>query len=348
MNINRYFDLTDSDLDNLLMGIKLKPTKITNNITKCINCNSKELINNNIKNQIICSNCGVVNVESFDENPDISMNENETTARYSTPSSYFYPQSSLGTKILGNSKLSILQRQGQMPYKEKSLMEVLEKIQYKCKTYGITQTIIDSAKILYKKITETVNIKGKRQGKIIIMRCTNRRSIIAACLFYACKLQNETRSPKEIADIYELPIKYINRGCRKFCDLIDINTLFNQINSSQPSDFIRYANILNLSKHIMNTIYDVTINIHNLNIVSSHEPPSIAAGSIYFVIQYYKLPFTKNQISEIFPKNISLVTISKIYRRIHPYQKIILNNNISNLIVNQYDKIYKLLNFNLE
>ena len=39
------------------------------------------------------------------------------------------------------------------------------------------------------------------------MRCINRKSMIAACLFYACKFQNEPRSPKEIADIYSLEIK---------------------------------------------------------------------------------------------------------------------------------------------
>lgn len=70
------------------------------------------------------------------------------------------------------------------------------------------------------------------------MICINRRSSIAACLFYACNLQNEMRSPKEIADIYDLDIKHVNRGCRKLCDIIDNNFLFNQIKSSHPINFI--------------------------------------------------------------------------------------------------------------
>ena len=46
--------------------------------------------------------------------------------------------------------------------------------------------------------------------------------MIAACVFYACKMQGEPRSPKEIADIYDLEIKHVNRGCRKFLDYIDL------------------------------------------------------------------------------------------------------------------------------
>ena len=44
-----------------------------------------------------------------------------------------------------------------------------------------------------------------------------------------------------------------------------------------------------------------------------------------------KINFTKKQISEIF--DISDVTISKTYRKIYPYYKIILNNKVTNLVL---------------
>ena len=229
----------------------------------------------------------------------------------------------------------MLQKQGQMPYKEKSLMEVLETIQTKCKKYGITQSIIDSAKILYKKVSESVHLKGNRKGKNIIMRCINRRAMIAACLFHACKLQKETRSPKEIADIYDLEIKHVNRGCRKFCDIIDSNTLFYQIKSSQSSDFIdRFGKKLNIDKQYINISKDVSNNIHKLDLASTHEPPSVAAGCILLVCNYYNIQLCKKEISDVF--GISDVTISKTFRKIHPFHKIILNNKITDLI---YTKI---------
>jgi transcription initiation factor TFIIB len=298
---------------------------------------------------MVCVDCAVINEEYLNENPEITNNESEgnNNSRYGTPSSFFFPKSSLGTKIVakGFNKISLLQKQGQMPYKEKSLLDVLETIQAKCRKYGITQTIIDSAKILYKKVSESVHTKGKRRGKNIIMRCINRRSMVSACLFHACKLQKETRSPKEIADIYDLEIKHVNRGCRKFCDVIDTNTLFHQIKSSQSSDFIeRFAKKLDIDKKYIKISKDVSNNIHKLDLASTHEPPSIAAGCILLVVEYYNIQISKKQISDIF--DISDVTISKTFRKIWPYHNILLSNDITNMIIERKNNIEQ-LNINI-
>lgn len=344
-NIEKYLDMSDEQLDNLLMGVDLdKKPEVQSTKSVCKNCKSPNLVIDNSKGHMVCTDCAVINEEYLDENPEISNNDGEgsNNSRYGAPSSFFFPKSSLGTKIVskGYNRISLLQKQGQMPYKEKSLMDVLETIQLKCKKYGITQSIIDSAKILYKKVSESVHAKGKRKGKSIIMRCINRRSMIAACLFHACKLQKETRSPKEIADIYDLEIKHVNRGCRKFCDIIDANTLFYQIKSSQSSDFIeRFAKKLNIDKQYINISKDVSNNIHKLDLASTHEPPSVAAGCILLVTQYYNIQINKKQISDIF--GISDVTISKTFRKIWPYHKIVLSNKITDLILEKKNAVAK-------
>jgi transcription initiation factor TFIIB len=344
-NIEKYLDMSDEQLDNLLMGVDLdKKPEVQLAKSICKNCKSANLVIDNVKGHMVCTDCAVINEEYLDENPEILNNDSEgsNNSRYGAPSSFFFPKSSLGTKIVskGYNRISLLQKQGQMPYKEKSLMDVLETIQHKCKKYGITQSIIDSAKILYKKVSESVHVKGKRKGKSIIMRCINRRSMIAACLFHACKLQKETRSPKEIADIYDLEIKHVNRGCRKFCDIIDANTLFYQIKSSQSSDFIeRFAKKLNIDKQYINISKDVSNNIHKLDLASTHEPPSVAAGCILLVTQYYNIQLSKKQISDIFC--ISDVTISKTFRKIWPYHKIVLSNKITDLILEKKNSISK-------
>ena len=343
-NIDKYLDMSDDQLDNLLLGVDLNTKISSQSKSTCKNCKSQNLVIDNTKGHMVCTDCAVINEEYLDENPDINNNEGEgnNSSRYGAPSSFFFPKASLGTKIVskGYNRLSLLQKQGQMPYKEKSLMDVLETIQSKCKKYGITQTIIDSAKILYKKVSESVHSKGKRKGKNIIMRCINRRSMIAACLFHACKLQKETRSPKEIADIYDLEIKHVNRGCRKFCDIIDSNTLFFQIKSSQSSDFIeRFAKKLNIDKEYIAITKDISNNIHRLGLASTHEPPSVAAGCILLVANMYHIDINKKQISEIF--GISDVTISKTYRKIFPYHKIIMNNKVTDIIIEKKNKMEK-------
>jgi transcription initiation factor TFIIIB Brf1 subunit/transcription initiation factor TFIIB len=334
--MEKYLEMSNEDIDNLLMGLDLNNNvKKSDVVTMCIYCKSNNLIIDN-KGHLVCMDCSSVNKEYLDESPDINNDpDGNNNSRYGAPSNYFYPKASLGTKIAakGYNKLSLIQKQGQMPYKEKSLMDVLEtSIKIKCKKYNITQPIIDSAQILYKLISESVHHKGKRLGKNIIMRCINRRSMIAACVFNACKLQKETRSPKEIADIYDLEIKHVNRGCKKFYDIINSNVLFHQIKSSESSDFIeRFAKKLNIEKQYIDISKDVSDNVHKLDLASTHEPPSIAAGCILLVATYYNIPLKKTQISEIF--GISEVTVSKTFRKIWFFRETILNNLITNLIL---------------
>ena len=328
-----YLDMSEEDIDSLLFGCTVLE-KVQETSSNCVSCKSDNLVIDNIHGYYICQECGVINNIFLDKNPSFNKDSEETSSSYGCPTNFFFPKSALGTKIKcrGYNRISALQRQGQMPYKEKSLMEELYKIQSKCKQYNITQTIIDSAKILYKKINDSKHTKGKRKGKSRIMRCINRKSMIAACVFYACKLQKEPRSPKEIADIYSLEIKHVNRGYRKFMDYINIDELFIQFSSSQSTDFIsRFAHKLNMDKQYIKESMEISNNIHKLDLASTHEPPSVAAGCILLVINMFNLQITKKQFSDVF--GISDVTISKTYRRIYPYHKIITNNEITNLVL---------------
>jgi len=221
MDIDEQFlDMNDEDIDKLLFGLNISDT-IEQNEQICIACKSDKMVADESQGYNVCMECGVINSMYLNKNPTFNKDgESKGNSSYGCPTNFFFPKSALGTKIKckGFNRISALQRQGQMPYKEKSLMEELYKIQDKCRQYNITQSIIDTSKILYKKVNDSKHTKGTRKGKNRIMRCINRRSMIAACVFYACKLQNEPRSPKEIADIYSLEIKHVNKGYRKFMD----------------------------------------------------------------------------------------------------------------------------------
>lgn len=330
---NKYLDMDEDDIDILLMGVQVNDDKKKKKENVCINCGSDNLILDSSNGYNVCQNCGVINKYFLDETPEFSGDKN-SSSRYGCPTNYFYQKSALGTKIKtkGYSRISNLQKQGQIPYKEKSLMETLKKIQKKCKDHNITQPIIDNAKNLYKKVNDSKHKTGKRKGKNRIMRCDNRKAILAACVFYACKMHRDVRCPKEIADIYELDIKSVNRGIRKFLEYVNIEELMIQFKSSQSSDFIeRFASKLNIEPKYIKIAKDISDNIHKLDLASTHEPPSVAAGCLLLVVNMYHLDISKKNISDIF--KISDVTISKTYRRIHPFHKIITNNQITNLVL---------------
>lgn len=337
------------DLDNDLDNVESADGTETNENTEkkknshlCSNCNSDSLVNDSSMGHYVCQDCGVVQNEYLDKNPEYNNYEdssNQGSNRCGCPTNYFFPKASLGTKIKTSnySRIKVLHSWGQMPYRERSLLSVLEQIQGKCKKYKITQTIIDNAKIMYKKINDCKHSKGKNEGKNIIIRCINRKSLIAACVFFGCKLQGKPRSPKEIADIFDLELKQVNKGCRKFLDLMNVDILMYKIKCSQSTDFIeRYCKKLKIKKDYIDCATRISNNIHKLDIASTHQPPSVAAGSILLMANVCNLEITKKSISEIF--TISDVTIAKTYRKIHPYSKIITNDEITEQI---YKKLCK-------
>lgn len=334
--MDELLDMSEEDIDNLLLGVCVDETSIITN-NKCISCDSDNIVIDDSQGCNVCMNCGVINAVYLNKNPSFNKeNDDKPNSSYGCPTNFFFPKSALGTKIKcrGYNRISALQRQGQMPYKEKSLMEELFKIQDKCKQYSITQNIIDTAKILYKKVNDSKHTKGNRKGKNRIMRCINRKSMIAACVFYACKLMNEPRSPKEIADIYSLEIKHVNKGYRKFMDFINIDELYHNFTSSKSTDFIkRFADKLDMDSKYIKIATEISNNINKLDLASTHEPPSVAAGCLLLVVNMYNLSINKKQISDVF--GISDVTISKTYRRIWPFHKIITNNEITDLILDK-------------
>ena len=96
----------------------------------------------------------VINSEYLDRNPEYNKDNNKGS-RYGAPSHPHFPKSAMGTKIKtrGWSKISNLQSQGQMPYKEKSLLDEFKKIQARCKDKGISHfnLLLIQLKICIKK-----------------------------------------------------------------------------------------------------------------------------------------------------------------------------------------------------
>ena len=208
----------------------------------CRACGSSTISHCQVKGYNVCEDCGVINAYFLDKAPEWTTYESSevSNGRCGCATNYFLPKSSLGTSIKGKgfSRIEVLHRWGNMPYKERSLFEVLKTIEHNCRKHGIKKSIIDNAKILYKNISDTKHQTGANKGKSIIIRGVNRKSLIAACVFYGAKLQGEPRSPKEIGEVFDLTLTNVTSGCRKFLDLMEKNILTYDIQTSQSSDFI--------------------------------------------------------------------------------------------------------------
>lgn len=329
--------MIDTDIDDNIF--ELLDYKTNNDIQDdniCINCNTYEyLVENYSEGIIVCTNCGTVKSEIMDETAEWRNYEDSTKGSASRCSkiSYNGANNSIGTSIAcsSSSRLGVLHKWSLAQYKEKTLNDVFELIKEKCRLGSILKCIEDDAKILYKNISDIKVNTDTKLNKKIITRGKNRTSLIAACLFFACKRKACTRSPKEIAGLFRLKDTEVTKGCKTFVKLKNKIDIQCDLEPSIPEHFItRFCKDLNVSDYTEDAL-TIVKNIQKLNIGSSHTPLSIATASILLMSNYYELNITKKIIASKFP--VSEVTISKAYHEISIYKNILLNNGLSNRIV---------------
>ena len=122
----------------------------------CSECSSENIIFEQSMGTYNCKDCGNTVSQYIDKSPEWNtFDDNGTEAtRCGAPTNIFLPQSSLGTKIGGKgaARMKMLQKWNQMPYRERSLYQVIKEIESRCEKFNIPKSVIDNAKILYKHI----------------------------------------------------------------------------------------------------------------------------------------------------------------------------------------------------
>lgn len=267
-----------------------------------------------------CDSCYTIESRYIDGNAEwryygYDDNKSANPTRVGTPSNIFIPKSSLGT-IIGTEnvkkngyefqRIRRFQMFQSMPYKERSLLHVMESLNTNATNNGIPSSIIEDAKMMYKSISDKK-----------ISRGDNRNGLIASSVYMSCKTNDVPRSAKEIAKMFNLNITTMTKGCKKFNDIMKMST-----KSSNPYDFIvRFCSKLNRND-IVDICNYVIEKAEEYSIVSENAPPSIAAGCIYLVSVHYKMNISKKEIAKAC--EISEVTINKCYKKLVKYQEYIL------------------------
>jgi len=296
----------------------------------CSNCNKNNLIKELHCGYIVCSDCGTINIEHIiDSTPEWKSFDNDSTrntGRCGQIVNQLLPKSSIGTNVQAYGRIRIIHQWNAMPYKERSLNNIFKNFKVICQRNNIPKKIEDDAKIMYRMISEKKHKDGKNKGKYVITRGANRESIIAASIFYACRRNNITRSPKEIGKIFNLTEIDVNRGIKNFLKMIDMDFKNNDLGTSTPNDFIkRKCDEMNINHEYTKKAIQIAKNIEELNISSSHTSYSLAAASILLMTQIYGLKgITKKKISEHF--EITDVTMNKVYKKIQIYRDLLVND----------------------
>ena len=303
--MDKFFDR----LDNVTI-VKENPIEET-----CCDKTGNRLVNDGM---ILCKECSnvITNIVSGPEWRYYGANDSKSSdpTRCGMPINQVLPESSVGTSISyrgGNQSMYKIRKYQQwngMPYKERSLLKVFQDISRLCKQEGIPEMIIKEAHVLYKIVAGTK-----------ISRGSNRKGIIAACVYFACKINSVPRSTNEIASTFSINVTVMTKGCKKFQEImqmnkVDINRIHNT-NTVTIHDFIdRFCSKLNLQEEDIIHIKDISRLAQLYNLVNDNTPPSMAAGCIYLYIKDTGIDIHKKIISDIC--KISEVTINKCYKKL--------------------------------
>ena len=171
-----------------------------------------------------CTNnkCGILYRDIADFNAEwryygSSDNKTSDPTRCGMPINPLLRESSFGCKVVLSRNSSYEMRKirrftewQSMPYREKSQYDEFQKITVYANQAGISKIIIDDAMRYHKKISETKTFRG-----------LNRDGIIAASIYVASRINNNPRTAKEIATIFNLDNTSTTRGCKNAISIIN-------------------------------------------------------------------------------------------------------------------------------
>jgi len=300
---------------------KQKQANICKNY-QCYNCLRHNVIVD--EGILVCQYCQTEYGELIDDNAEWrNYNDDYQSAdltRCETNFNRLLIESSYGTTI-GYTKNGYFNHLKQfnnwqsMPYHERSLKTVFDRLTQNGYNCGLTNNIIEFSHKLFAEVIKNQNLEGETK----LSRGDIRDGLVAACLFYACKEYGVSRSPREIGKICNVHVSDVTRGIKLFHDLMKNSKLFVTNNCiTKHRDFMeRYCHNLNIDETMTKEILEIGNKVDELKILTKHTPQAVACGCIYFVLTMHCLNINKSKISE--KCGISVPTITKAYEQLLPY-----------------------------
>ena len=284
-------------------------------VKRCPECNSINLTHDEDKGEVICNDCGLLIEEKMvDTGIDLSgkFDKSEKKGRGGAPMSMQKFDKGLTTNVGEISdiyRLDTKQTRKFLRLKkwqervstsiERNLRLAMAELRRVASFLSLPNVVKDEAARVYNFVLQRGLVRGRSM-----------ESVIAACIYAACRSYNIPRTLDEIAHASDIERKEIGRTYR-----FTIRRMTIKVAPSSPNDYIsRFSSILHLSPKTQNHALKILKKASDEELTSGRGPAGIAAASLYVAALLNDEKKTQREVADV--AGITEVTIRNRYKEL--------------------------------
>jgi transcription initiation factor TFIIB len=279
----------------------------------CSNCGSNEILNDSKRAETVCRKCGFIIEEAkVDFGPEWTFSEDEANqSRAGAPISFSRADMGVRTLIgsksdiarLGKSKGRYLKLQKQdirtAAKTERNLKYAFDDLKRFGSVMNLPRTVEEEAARLYRKALDKNLIRGRTV-----------ESVVAACIFMACKSFAIPKGFREVCEISKVHPKDFGKTYRFVSRKLGF-----KMAPTTAIDFIpRFASKMGLKPMTQAKAVEILKKAEKYEIDNGRGPHGLAAAAIYIAAQLTGAHVTQKMVADA--TEVTEVTIRNRYKEI--------------------------------
>ena len=288
---------------------------MTKYIKKCPECGSINLVYDEQKGEIICKDCGLIIEEKMvDTGQDLrgQFDKAEKKGRGGAPMNMQKFDKGLTTNVgeisdiykleSGQTRKFLRLKKWQERVStsiERNLRLAMAELRRVASFLNLPNVVRDEASRVYNFVLQRGLVRGRSM-----------ESVIASCIYAACRSYDIPRTLDEIANASDVERKEIGRTYRFIVRKMGV-----KVKPSSPKDYIsRFASILHLSPKTQNDALKILRKADVSELTSGRGPAGIAAAALYVSALLNNEKRTQREVADV--AGITEVTIRNRYKEL--------------------------------
>ncbi len=284
-------------------------------IKRCPECNSINLTYDDQRGEVICQDCGLVVEEKIVDTGQEThgqFDKAEKKGRGGAPMSMQKFDKGLTTNVgeisdiykleSGQTRKFLRLKKWQERVStsiERNLRLAMAELRRVASFLNLPAVVRDEASRVYNFVLQRGLVRGRSM-----------ESVIAACIYAACRSYNIPRTLDEIAAASDVERKEIGRTYRFIIRKLDI-----RVTPSSPKDYVaRFSSILHLSPKTQNESLRILKKADISELTSGRGPAGIAAAALYVAALMNDEKKTQREVADV--AGITEVTIRNRYKEL--------------------------------